>query len=62
MARNVSRTLQLIGSLLVAALIVAITLSVVSSQLPLRELPHEQSEDRGRDGGGGEDHSGPGGG
>jgi len=57
MAPNASRTLQLIGSLIVAALIVAITVSVVSPQLPLRVLPHEQSEH-----GGGQDHSGHGGG
>ena len=47
------RSVQLIVSLLVAALIVAATISVVSARFPLRELPHEQD-----DSGGG--NSGPG--
>ncbi len=47
MASNRSQLIQLIASLLVAVLIVAATVSVVSSQLPLRELPHEQEDNSG---------------
>ena len=54
MARRRWSSLQLIVSLLVAVLIVAVTISVVSAQFPLRELPHEQEQH----GGGG--NSGPG--
>ncbi len=41
------RSTQLIVSLLVAALIVAATISVVSARFPLRELPHEQEDNSG---------------
>jgi len=40
-----SYALQVVGSLIVAALIVWITVAVVASQLPLRYLPEEQSEE-----------------
>jgi hypothetical protein len=47
-------SVQLIVSLLIALLIVAVTISVVSAQFPLREVPREQEQH----GGGG--NSGPG--
>jgi hypothetical protein len=54
MARQRSTSLQLIVSLLIAVLIVAVTISVVSAQFPLREVPHEQEQH------GGSGSSGPG--
>ena len=41
------RSVQLIVSLLIAAIIVAVAISVVSAQFPLRELPHEQEDNSG---------------
>jgi hypothetical protein len=47
MAADRWRHVQLALSLLVAAAIVAITVSLVTAQLPLREIPHEQQESHG---------------
>jgi flagellar biosynthesis protein FliQ len=44
MATQRSNAIQLVVSLLIAALIVAVTISVVSAQFPLREVPREQEE------------------
>jgi hypothetical protein len=41
---------QLVVSLLIAAFIVAVTISVVTAQLPLKEVPHEQEQHGGNSG------------
>jgi hypothetical protein len=58
MASTRSTTIQLIASLLLAALIVVVTVRMVASQFPLQVLPNEQSEDGGHGRG---DRGGPGG-
>jgi hypothetical protein len=53
--RDRSQTLQLLGSLLVALVIVVLTIAIVTSKFPLSEYPHEDRKERSENSGSGSD-------
>lgn len=50
-----SQTLQLLGSLLVAVVIIVLTIALVTSRFPLSEYPHEDRKERSDSSGSGGD-------